>query len=252
MSCRAEAVEFWNTEIGRWVEGDDRLHPDLERWRAAYAGRGDGAVDLSVFPEPYIGPLRSEHIPALVMLGLNPGAAAPQFQGIDGIYTERIRQSSYGEWAAGGPYSDAVWESANGRNRYHQNRLTFARRLHQDASIQASDLLYVELYPFHSKRVTGPIAPPPDLLTRFILDPIAELEVPFVFAFGKPWLAAATILGLGEGRRVPVDWATPSRDARSYPLTDHQSLIVVTQHGYAGPPGATDTEALVAAIGDVH
>lgn len=155
MSCRAEAVEFWNTEIGRWVEGDDRLHPDLERWRAAYAGRGDGAVDLSVFPEPYIGPLRSEHIPALVMLGLNPGAAAPQFQGIDGIYTERIRQSSYGEWAAGGPYSDAVWESANGRNRYHQNRLTFARRLHQDASIQASDLLYVELIRFTPRGLPG-------------------------------------------------------------------------------------------------
>ena len=100
MSCRAEVVEFWNTEIGRWVGGDDRLHPDLERWRRAYAGSGDGAVDLSVFPEPYVGPLHREHSPALVMLGLNPGAAAPRFQGVDGIYTEQIRRTSYGEWAA--------------------------------------------------------------------------------------------------------------------------------------------------------
>lgn len=250
MSCRAEVVEFWNTEIGRWVGGDDQLHPDLERWRRAYAGSGDGAVDLSVFPEPYIGPLHREHSPALVMLGLNPGAAAPRFQGVDGIYTEQIRRTSYGEWAATGPYSDKAWESVNGPNRYQRNRLTFARRLHRDPSIQASDLLYVELYPFHSKRVTGPIAPPPDLLTRFVLDPIAELEVPVVFAFGMPWLAAATMLGLGEGRTLPVDWTTPSRDARRYPLTSDQSLVVITQRGYAGPPGPADTDALLAAIGD--
>lgn len=180
---------------------------------------GDGAIDLSVMPEPYIGPLSSDRTPALVMLGLNPGAAAPRFQSIDGLYTQRVRQTSYGEWAASGPYSDEAWESVNGRNRYQQNRVAFARRLHQNPATRASDLLYMELYPFHSKRVTGPIAPPPDLLTRFVLDPIAELDTPFVFAFGKPWLAAAHILGLGEGRSLPVDWATPSRDAYAYPLT---------------------------------
>ena len=132
----------------------------------------------------------------------------------------------------------------HGPNRYHRNRLQFARRLHGDPSIEATDLLYMELYPFQSKRVTGPMAPPPDLLARYILNPIAELDVPFVFAFGKPWLAVATAIGLGQGRQLDIAWATPSRSARSYPLTRRQSLIVMTQHAYSGPPGRADTEAL--------
>jgi hypothetical protein len=242
-------VKFWNTQVGRWVEGDVSLNPDLDRWRASYAGRGDGAVDLSVFPEPYIGPLAGEQSPALVVLGLNPGAPAPLFQGSDGIYTRQIRLTSYGAWAATGPYSDPDWVSLNGPNRYQQSRLTFARRLHQDPDIQASQVLDMELCPFHSKRVTAPITPPPDIVARFILDPIAELGVPFVFAFGKPWLTAATALGLGEGSTLTAAWTTPSREARSYPLNNNQSLIVMNQHGYAGPPGAADTEALRHAIG---
>lgn len=248
MSSRHAAAEFWNREIGRWARGDHRLHPDLERWRASYAGRGAGTVDMTVMPEPYIGPLATKATPALVMLGLNPGAPAPAFQSSEGIYTQRVRSTSYAAWANGGPYTDEAWEGVHGRNRYHHNRLSFARRLHADNSIQAHDLLIIELYPFHSKSITAAITPPPDLLTRFILNPISELETPFVFAFGLPWLKAATRLGLGDGHQLPVSWATASRSATTFPLTPNQRLVVITQRGYAGPPGATDTEALSAAL----
>lgn len=248
MSNRDEVVEFWDAEIGRWVGGDHRLHPDLGRWLSSYRGRGAGAVDLTVLPEPYIGPLATNRTPALVMLGLNPGAAAPAFQSMTGIYTERIRHSSYGQWAASGPYADQAWQSVNGRNRYQQNRVSFARRLHNDDSIEAKDLLYMELYPFHSARVTAPIVPPPDLLARFVLDPVADLDVRHVFAFGRPWLAAARLLGLGDGSTLPVQWNTPSRQAQVFPLNKRQSLVVTTQSGYAGPPGAADTGALATAL----
>lgn len=247
MSSRRGITEFWDEEIGRWARGDRALHPGLERWLAGYAGRGAGAVNLEVIPEPYIGSLDGP-TPALVMLGLNPGAGVPGFQGSDGVYTRRIRETSYSEWAASGPYSDEAWESVHGRNRYQHARLTFARRLHEDPSIQATDLLFVELYPFHSKRVTAAMLPPHDLLQRFILDPLSELDVPHVFAFGKPWIAAAERLGLGAGGLLPVEWATPSRQARVFPLSRHQQLVVVTQRGYAGPPGAADTEALAGAL----
>ncbi|GAA3873392.1 anti-phage DNA glycosylase Brig1 [Tessaracoccus defluvii] len=248
MSSRLAAVEFWDREIGLWVKGNHRLHPDLERWRATYSGRGAGTVDMTVMPEPYIGSLAGSATPALVMLGLNPGAPAPAFQSMDGIYTQRVRETSYSNWASSGPYTDATWQQAHGRNRYHHNRLAFARRLHNDDTIQNHDLLYIELYPFHSKAVTAAITPPADLLTRFILDPISELETPFVFAFGKPWLRAASRLGLSDGNQLPVNWATASRTAHMFPLIRNQRLVVITQAGYAGPPGATDTEALAAAL----
>ena len=91
VSNRDEVVEFWDAEIGRWAHGDHNLHPDLSRWLSSYRGRGAGTVDLTVLPEPYIGPLATNRTPALVMLGLNPGAAAPAFQSMTGIYTQRIR-----------------------------------------------------------------------------------------------------------------------------------------------------------------
>ncbi len=203
---------------------------------------------MTVMPEPYIGPLAAKNTPALVMLGLNPGAPAPTFQSMDGIYAQRVRETSYRDWANSGPYTDQAWEEVHGRNRYHQSRLSFARRLHTVDSIQAHDLLYIELYPFHSKAVTAAITPPSDLISRFILDPISELETPFVFAFGKPWLKAAAGLGLGDGYQLPVDWTTASRTALMFPLTRNQRLVVITQRGYAGPPGATDTDALAAAL----
>lgn len=240
-------ADYWDDVLARWVEGDRDLPFNLRRWLASYSGKGDGAVDLSVFPEPYIGRMVGAP-PALVMLGLNPGGPAPDFQGKDGIYTERIRATSYREWAASGPYTDEVWEAANGRNKYQRDRLAFARRFTGNENVQPSDLLFIELLPFHSRRVTAAIQPPADVLDRFVFAPIAELEAQHVFAFGKPWHGAARALGLGVGMALSVEWSAPGREARTYRLPGGKRLVVVTQPGYAGPPGAVDTSALLSAL----
>lgn len=244
MSSRDDAVAFWDAEIGRWARGDIELSPDLNRWMGAYEGRGEGSVERTAFPEPYIGPLAGNLTPALVMLGLNPGAAALDFQGQGGLFTRQIAASSYSQWAGTAPYTGEAWESAMGKNRYHRNRLSFARRLHQRENLRAEDLLYVELYPFHSRRVTGAIDPDPDVLDRFVFGPIGDLDVGQVFAFGKPWTRVAERIGLGVGEPLRVTWQTPSREARSYRLPTGQDLIILSQNGYAGPPGEADTETL--------
>lgn len=188
MSSREDAVAFWDEEIGRWVCGEHDLGPKLHRWMSAYKGQGAGAVELSAFPEPYIGPIAGRSTPALVMLGLNPGAAAIEFQGQVGLFTREIAASKYSQWAATSPYTSQAWESVKGKNRYHRNRLKFARRLHKNEDIQANALLYLELYPFHSKRVSATIDPDPDLLHRFVFGPLGEIDVAHIFAFGKPWI----------------------------------------------------------------
>lgn len=248
MSAREEVADYWDEVLARWTAGDHDLPPDLRRWLASYAGKGDGAVDLSVFPEPYIGRLAGD-APALVMLGLNPGGPAPDFQGEHGAYTQRVRETSYRKWAASGPYTDEAWESAHGRNKYHRDRLTFARRFTGDEGVQPADLLYVELLPFHSKRVTAAIQPPADVLDRFVFAPVSELPHRHVFAFGKPWHRAAQALGLGVGMALSVEWSAPGREAREYRLPGGKTLVVVSQPGYAGPPGERDTEALRSALG---
>jgi len=244
VSERQRATEFWDLSLARWTSGDADLSPELTRWQQSYSGRGPGAVDLSVFPEPYVGPLAGQGTPALVMLGLNPGPPAPEFQAMHGIFTEQIAATTYGEWAASAPYTSSTWEQIKGRNKYHRDRLAFARRLHEDSSIEAADLLYMELYPFHSERVTGPMVPPRDVLHDYVLSPLSEMDVEFIFAFGKPWFEAAESIGLGSGSTVWANWTTPSRQGKSYRLPGGSRLIVLAQGGYAGPPGQADTEAL--------
>lgn len=244
MGAREDVVRFWDEELARWTSGDQDMSAEVHRWFLSYDGSGEGTVDLSVFPEPYIGPLAGSGTPALVMLGLNPGPPAPEFQGVGGVFTKQIVQSSYSQWARSGAYTRPTWELANGRNKYHRNRLSFARRFVMDDATQPEELLYLELYPFHSKRVTAPIRPPREVLDMFLLNPLAEIDVEFVFAFGKPWHAAAETLGLGSGVNVWAKWSTPSREARTYRLPSGQRLVVMSQGGYAGPPGQADTEAL--------
>lgn len=248
MSALGDLVEFWDSEIDRWVEGATAVPDRLRPWYESYRGSGRGQVRLDVFPEPYTGILIGNDAP-VVMLGLNPGDAVPSFQAPGGVFFEQLRTMRYSEWAATVPYASHEWESRAGRNRFYQNRFAFARRLLGDPKWPTSDGVFFELYPYHSSGVTAAMAPPGDILREFVLDPIGELDTQHVFAFGKPWFGVPARIGLPAGRGLAVSWSTPSREARVYPLPSGQDLIVMAQNGYAGPPGAADTEALAKSLG---
>lgn len=203
---------------------------------------------IDVFPEPYTGRLLGNVAPVF-MLGLNPGAAVRAFQASGGVFFEQRKTMPYSEWATTVPYATKAWESFAGRNRFYQNRFAFARRLLREPNWPTSDRVFFELYPYHSSGVTAAMTPPGDAIREFVLDPISELNTQHVFAFGKPWFGVPARIGLPPGRELPVSWATPSREARVYSLPSGQDLIVMAQNGYAGPPGAADTEILARSLG---
>jgi len=157
-------------------------------------------VTREAFAEPYGGDLRGT--PRFVILGLNPGQAALEFQARDGIFANEIRElGSYSAWAASHPYLGETWTRAKGPDRYGWARLKFARGWLEDPDLEARDVLTFELYPWHSTSVTASIVPPPDIVNDFVWQPIADMPVEFVFAFGKPWLRACERLGLRESGR---------------------------------------------------
>lgn len=178
-----------------------------------------------------------------------PGRACFDFQGRDGIFAREIRErGSYSAWAATSPYLGEEWSRINGRNRYAWSRLRFAREWLEDQELAADQLLTLELYPWHSTRVTAPIAPPTEIIEDFVWQPLADIDVDFVFAFGKPWLRVCDALGLPEvGRwgRGGVDLGSPvaSRTAVAFALPSGQWVVVSWQSGYAGPPGSEDALA---------
>lgn len=242
----SEVVSFWDDVTRRWLAGDDTLDEQLQAWWESYSGRGDGAPTRDVFAEPYVGSFLR---PRLVMLGLNPGRAVPRLQARGGVYSEAIRRTSYSTWAASDPYGGADWERVEGPNVYRRARLRFARRWLDDDQVQGRDLLTVELYPWHSRRVNAVIRPPDEVLDRFLWTPISSLPVEVIFAFGSPWASTLASIGLepedhlGRGGR-DFGSSVASRTVQIYLLPSGQRLVVSWQAGYAGPPGAEDVARL--------
>jgi hypothetical protein len=224
----------------------------LPRWFDAYHGEQLGKVTRDGFPEPYIGDLLGT--PRVVVLGLNPGDYVPAFQARDGIFADEIRRHrSYRLWAATDPYGRPPWTKRIGPNKYLNARKTFSRRWLDDPTADHRDLLIFEFYPWHSKKITAPMKPEPEIIDEFILQPIAELPVADVFAFGRAWdhLAVATGLrctaklglgGTGYGSGVA------SRAVRVYELAARQRLIVEWHSGSFGPPNESETALLREAL----
>jgi hypothetical protein len=248
VSAIARVADFWDHHTATWLDGEDQLPAELVPWFASYQGRGAGSVTCEAFAEPYGGDIRGS--PRFVILGLNPGAAALEFQARDGVFADALRRTgSYSAWAASHPYLGDEWTRAHGRNRYGAARLRFARAWLKEPNLPAQDLLTLELYPWHSTRVTAPIVPPRPIVEEFIWEPLADLAVELVFAFGKPWLDVCKQLGLREishWGRGGDDFGSivPSRAIVVFELPSHQRVVIVWQSGYAGPPGPDDTERL--------
>jgi len=248
VSAVERVADFWDAVTRQWLAGEDALPDSLERWFASYSGRGAGRVTREAFAEPYGGDLRGT--PRFVTLGLNPGQAVLDFQARDGIFAKAIRKAgSYSAWAASHPYLGETWTRVHGRNRYATARLRFARGWLGDSGLTPNELITLELYPWHSTRVTAPIVPPKDIVEEFVWQPLAEIPVDFVFAFGKPWLGACQALGLPErGRwgRGGENYGSrvASRTVVVFELPSGQRVIVLWQSGYAGPPALDDVQRL--------
>ncbi len=259
VSAREQVADLWDHVLAEWMNGREVWtepgHDDLARWFASYAA----PVDLQYYPDPYVGDLRGQQQPPkLVLMGLNPGRAHASLQARGGIWAEGIRLRGYSHFHDRIPLDNSVWTAADGKDSEYWRKVTyFARRWCGEPELSPSEILNLELYPWHSDRVTAPIRPPSDVLTRYVWDPLAEVDVPVAFAFGKPWLAAAEGIGLHR-----VAWLGDHSDAQAplsmkswnvvvFRLPSTQHLVVSWQTGSGSPPGASRIPELRAVLDDL-
>jgi hypothetical protein len=260
---RTRVADLWDGYLKAWIEGDDALEdwtrcqdPSLERdldsWQRSYTGLGRGALDLSCFPDPYTGDIRGNHgEPLLVTLGLNPGIGYPELQGRSGVWTNRIREVSLSKCFNRSPPGDRDWLRIHGgESIYWRNLLRFGNRWCGN-DFDFSRLLNFELYPWHSISLTSQIRCPPKVVSRYVLQPLAEFQVRHIFAFGRAWDGVCRGLGFqevcrfGEGCKPFPGVSTPGWTVvlfRSSLLP--ASIVVSWQKGYAGPPGSGRLETL--------
>lgn len=255
---RTELADFWDDYIHAWVCGESEFqqwqslqHPsligDLVTWQNSYRGSGKGALDLACFPDPYMGDLRgliSE--PRLIVLGLNPGVGYSQLQGRDGLWSHRIRTSSYSRCVDRSPPADPCgWlEHHQKESPYWRKMLNFGSRWCGD-DFTYQDLLNFELYPWHSSSLTAGLHCPGDIIARYVLAPISDFGCQHVFAFGKSWEHVSMNIGLkvidryGDGAKPFPGPDCPGWTVVLFASSVMSAMIVVSwQKGYAGPPGA--------------
>lgn len=172
-SARERVVAFWDAHIAAWLRGEDPLPSPLPDWFDSSVGVGPGQVTREGFPEPFQGDLLGlVHTPRMVVLGLNPGEYRPLFQSREGHLRPRDREAgSYSRWTTTCPYNRPPWTDVMGPIRYYRARLQFTRNWLQDPSADRGDLLTFECYPWHSKSITAPLRPPPEVIEEFVWQP---------------------------------------------------------------------------------
>jgi hypothetical protein len=251
MRERLRVADFWDGVVRSFLDGEFPLPEPLDRWVSAYAGRGEGEVDRQALPEPYSGPLLDEA--RAIFLGLNPGVAIPAYQYRDGVLAREIRMARrhYDVYRTT-PANREPWLTDFGPNRHHLNRVAFMRRWAGDESLGDEHMLTFELYPWHSRRVTAPVRPEPDIIQSMIFAPIAETGVRHVFAFGSPWFGVLDRLGLPCVLRLGAGGEPYGSSVASRAISVYEQdgfYIVAERHsGSAGPPSASETRALKEAL----
>lgn len=245
---RDRVADFWDEVLARWHPGDAHLVPPLGRWHDSYAGLGEGRVDLDHYPDPYVGDLRGVRSePRLVFLGLNPGIGYDALQGDAGVWTRRIRDQGYSRCFRRSPAEDPdTWKAMHGgkESAYWRNVIRFAQRWVDDPTASVSDLLNLELYPWHSKKIAGTMDPPRELIDRFVWQPVQEVPVQEVFAFGRAWLDVCRDLGLEELATYGPDTEPVPGSAMNhwrvslFRLPSGQLVVASSQMGSGAPPGA--------------
>lgn len=247
-------AEYWDEHVACWLAGEDPTDSDIQTWQASYHGPSED-VAFAGFPEPYMGDLiGKKSTPRLVVLALHPGQFYENFQSRYGTFANEIREyGSYSNWTTTAPYMRAPWNTEIGPNRFHRNRLTFGRRWLDEPAATPNDLLVFEAYPWHLTTLNAPLLPPIPVIKKFVWDPIGELPVEDVFAFGRVWADVATALGLrlvdklGAGG-TPYGSSVASRAVRVFTLPSGQRVIVEWHQGGEGPPSAPEVELLKTAL----
>ncbi|MBW3599781.1 MAG: hypothetical protein KY475_21240 [Planctomycetes bacterium] len=254
LSACQRVAELWDQVVADFLRGEaTTVRPPLDRWFRAYSGRGRGAVDLRCFPEPYLGDILGS--PRAAILALNPGASAPSFQAPDGVFANEIRiMGSYRKWAKSWAYLREPW----GYNGHHQRRMSFLRRWFGDNDFQPDERIDFELYPWHSGKITGAMRPEAGIIRDFVWEPLRELGVEYIFAFGRPWLNLLSELPeikvvdrIGDGGRSYATSMKPgSRIAVVKANTPSGAWLIIEKHsGSAGPPGGPEIEIIKRELG---
>ena len=255
---------MWDSVIGTFIRGGPTWNDELRPWVDAYKSSTEATQRIDIaMPEPFNG--RLDRMPKAILLALNPGTAflgterwrgrypMEDLQGYQGRFAREILDGdgSYTSWARQ-PFN---WPSMNGGfpHPFVTSRMHFVSNW-TSSMVDNDEVVWFDLYPWHSKS-WGSIdirdAHLQHLIDRYVAQPIAALNSPWTFAFGKPWFTVLPSIGFqrlavlgGPGTKL---WSnqTPSRRVGIFENPTTKCRIIAMYHsGGAGPPKSTEVDSL--------
>ena len=255
---------MWDSVISTFIEEGPAWTDELQPWVDAYKSSGEATrrIDLAM-PEPFNGRLDCE--PKAILLALNPGTAFLGTELWRGRYPMRDLQSRQGRFAreilaGGGSYTSWArqpfdWPSMNGGfpHPFVTSRMNFVRNW-ASSTVNDDEVVWFDLYPWHSKS-WGSIdvrdAHVQHLIDLYVAQPIAALNSPWAFAFGKKWFAVLPSIGfqclaiLGGPDTKLWSNQTPSRRVGIFENPTSKCRIIAMYHsGSAGPPKSAEVDSL--------
>jgi len=254
----------WDEIVRNWLDGADPWSDELRPWVDSYSGTGSSKLQVDAIPEPFSGPI--DKPPKAVLLALNPGRAfmgnelwssgqrMSDLQSRQGRFAKEIVASggSFTHWSS----TPQDWKLLTGGpdNRFVTSRLRFVKDWLAPDPVSPADLVWFDMYPWHSYTwgsISAKNEKVCELIDRYVIQPIAALSAPWVFAFGKPWFEILPAVGFVKraelgGEDKPI-WAnqTPSRRVGLFQSTTSGCWVLAMRHiGSAGPPKSSETSPL--------
>jgi hypothetical protein len=256
---------MWDEVVARFIDGAAPWTEELRPWLYAYRGSTpDTKMVDDAIPEPFTG--RLDRKPKAILLALNPGNAfmgaqtwmgkqpMPDLQSRQGRFAQEIKEcnGSYTTWARG-PFD---WPALNGGSKHPfvTSRMRFANDWVLDDTVQPDEVVWFDLYPWHSKSWSSIDVRPADvrnLIDKYVAQPIAALDSNWTFAFGKPWFDVLPAIGFDKVLEISGangdSWEnqTPSRIVAVFVSRISACRVIAMRHsGSAGPPKQSEVASL--------
>ena len=255
---------MWDGVVKDFLRGGSPWNAEIKSWVDAYRGKAVATKRVNdAIPEPFIG--RLDRQPKATLLALNPGTAfmgaerwmgrklMPDLQSRYGKFSEEIKagDGSYTTWAK----QPLDWVKLNGGSPHPfvTSRMRFLNDWLSPDVIEADEIVWMDLYPWHSKSWSSIDIRNPEvcrLIDLYVAQPIGALDAP-TFAFGKAWFDVLPAIGFtmrlelgGPGTNL---WEnqTPSRYVGIFENIVNGSQVIAMHHsGAAGPPKQSEVASL--------
>jgi hypothetical protein len=238
-----EYKKMWSEYFNYSIESND-FYPTneiLKKYYESYKStRNETNLLTDFMPEPYLG---NFDIATIAQVNLNPGPTIPFQHWTNGSISEEYRKMRdegikdfYDEWAKLNIYMNYEnAEKLDAGMKFIKSRVPYFEHI-TSKKINKSDLVNMEVFAWHSDKF-GKIKDMSEIFTEFVLEPLSDTNIKYIFLLRNPIIKAAEEAGV-EFEVIDCKWNSAQLEVKIGKFND--KVFIATKNGIPGYPGDYD------------